>query len=451
MGIKGNRAISGGLRAIIDYSPTKVLSDEKANQSQIQLQSPERVIVLPPSSPGSKGDEGMMLGAVTMFSSGPIVVLNPDRCPKIFEPLLRYLNPGNVPTWSQVIAQARLKFAACPDISEIRGPIHKFAPVLRPSDVVLCLGADLLDGTCGVGAALRRLDFMYRAQQMGIRVTAVCSFRQNVNRRIVAKIKMLTSCQFYLRDSESFANFNSQVGMPGKYFPDISTIFDAQGSTLTGPGATGLARIRELRTSDTYLVGLNFSEQSFRSFYNLHSNFNRRKFVASVIQRVFDRLPEGHVVLISNDVRNWFNLPSDARYQQWAKEFIDQRYGVGRCSVWEPTATYPENIVLMGALDFVITGRMHLAHATVRSNNLPLILMGQGKGYSSYNKMTGMYESFLGTSKGVVTKIEDLPEAINWLLQSKTELLAKLETRNAELRREKKALLPEFKLSLGLN
>jgi hypothetical protein len=95
----------------------------------------ERVVLVPPAAPGSKGDEGMLRGALALLEEFPVRIVNPD--------------PG--PGWTSVLADAR---RAPNELTETQMPIRDYRSELRGGDLLLVIGADVVDGTCGLEPAL---------------------------------------------------------------------------------------------------------------------------------------------------------------------------------------------------------------------------------------------------------------------------------------------------------
>ena len=90
----------------------------------------ERVVMVPPAAPGSKGDEGMLRGALSLVEGFPVRIVNPD--------------PG--PSWTSVLGNVGRE----PDgLTETRMLIRDYPSELRGGDLLLVIGADVVDGTCG--------------------------------------------------------------------------------------------------------------------------------------------------------------------------------------------------------------------------------------------------------------------------------------------------------------
>ncbi|MBN9584312.1 MAG: hypothetical protein BGN84_17975 [Afipia sp. 62-7] len=391
----------------------------------------DRVILVSPASPGSKGDEGMHLGALRIVDSVPVQLLNPQ--------------PG--PLWTDVLKRSR----DLSHVTEQQGAFADFLPHIRPTDAVLVVGADVMDGTVGPEGSLERLSFLKKAISRGARGAIVCSFRSDVHPLIVRAMKSLSGADIFLRDLRSLESYFAQVGTDAEFFPDLSYFAapsDLQNRSCDSDMAAWLAQARERGGK---IIGLNFSEHMFRSFSDRHNTAARVELVKNVIDEILKAIPEACFVLVSNDNREWDNHPSDDTYQKFSAEILKERIGEDRFKIHDSSSSYFDNIVLMKFLDLLITGRMHLAHAAVRRGTVPLIMMGCECGYTSMDKMRGMYETVLGTEAGVVSEVGALSATISWAQEKMPYLKERLEEWIETTRFEEEALKPMLVRSLGLS
>lgn len=391
----------------------------------------ERVILVTPAAPGSKGDEGMLLGALRILNSVPVHLLNPETGP----------------LWTDVLSKSDdMSF-----VTEHQGAFADFLPSIRPTDAVFVVGADVIDGTCGPGPALVRLSFLKEALVRGARGAIACSFRSGVDPAIVDCLKDLPDSSVFLRDVKSLENFSTQVDSRAEFFPDLS--YFAAPSELQSRSCDPdlVAWISGIHERGGKVIGLNFSEQMFRSLSDNHDNAARSSLVTNVINEILKTVPDACFVLISNDNRDWPNHLSDVAYQEFAAESLKDIVGIDGFRIQDPSRSYLDNIVLMGFLDLLVTGRMHLAHAAVRQGTIPLIMMGTGRGYTSTDKMRGMYETVFETDSGVVNEIEGLGAAIRWAEERMPDLKTRLGKWNKISRFEEEVLRPMLVRSLGLS
>jgi glycosyltransferase involved in cell wall biosynthesis/GT2 family glycosyltransferase/polysaccharide pyruvyl transferase WcaK-like protein len=368
-------------------SENSVDTETQREEIVAEVHPVKRIVLVPPAAPGSKGDEGMIRGAMRLFHDLPVAIVNPDPDCAWLKALGGDVGADRTP-------------------SEAPGPLPAFAAALEETDALFIVGADVIDGTCGVPAAMDRLDLMRAAQARGVPVYVSCSFRSNVAGPILEELAWHRGVVFLMRDAHSLENLRRQTGLEGHAFPDLSFF-------LERPETTPISqRVRDwmdrLAPERAPVVGVNFAEHSFRSFSNEHNDGARRFFVDSVLAALDKAFPSASYVLLSNDVRSWPNHPSDDAFAAMALEWFGRTIGEDRAIAVDPAASYLDNISALRHLDLLVTGRMHLSFASFRAGTLPVVLMGVGKGYSSIDKMRGAFITHLGSDNGVVSDIARL-------------------------------------------
>ena len=118
----------------------------------------EREVLVTPAGPGSKDDEGMLRGALSLLEEFPVRIVNADPGPSLTSVL------GNV--------------GREPDgLTETRMPIRDYPSELREGDLLLVIGPDGVDGTCGLEPALSRIDLVAEGVLHGLPLFVSCSFR----------------------------------------------------------------------------------------------------------------------------------------------------------------------------------------------------------------------------------------------------------------------------------
>ena len=389
----------------------------------------ERIIVVAPAGPGSKDDEGRLLGALQVLKSVPVHLLNPET-----ESL-----------WTDVLgASDDVSF-----VTEHQGAITDFLPNVRSSDAVLIVGADVTEGAYDPALFLERLDFLKKALSRGARGVIMCSLGPDVDQRIVSGLKELPAASVFLRDAGSFENYARQVGTNAEFFPDLSYVpSDLQDRHGEADLTAWISRIRERGGK---IVGLNFSERLFRAFSDERTDEARSALVGRVIRGILKAAPDACFVLISNGSRAWKDHPSDDTYQTLAAGLLQDLVGTDRFAVQNPLSPYGDNIVLMRCLDLLITGREALAHAAARQGTLPLMMTGLERHRSSTDETRGMFEAVHETGFGTINVIEDLEAALRWAQERMPSLEGQLDQWNGIWRFEEGALRPMLLRSLGLS
>lgn len=342
-----------------------------------------RVILVAPAAPGSKGDEGMIRGALALFRNYRCVITD----------------FSDIDSWLDALKLSDDERAR---ITAVPGSIRSFESRLEPGDVLFFLGADVIDGSYGAEYSLERLDLATEALLRGHQVYIACSFRLQVVPEVRERFRLMPEATVLLRDDHSLRNFHDQTGLWGQAFPDLSFFCPVQNSSAVEAAKAEIAAARRSGP----VIGLNFSEHSFRSFYDDHSDANRKFFVACILDELARAHPDAFFVLLSNDRRGWENHPSDEDYQDLAVEWIATNLGAGRALKVDPEMGYGGNIVVLEAVDLLVTGRMHLALAAFRAGTVPLLVMGTSAAYTSIDKMRGVCEKYLGTTDAVISAVE---------------------------------------------
>jgi len=377
---------------------------------------PKRIILVPPADPGSKGDEAMMRGALALFADHPIVIVN----------------QAGETGW---INHLQPDAGACARLSEVAGPPQGYAARFTAGDALFVVGADVIDGTCGLEASRCRRDLIAAALLRGLPAFVTCSFRSDVADDILDDLALLHGARFLLRDRHSLHNFRKQTGLEGIEFPDLSFFMEPAGQSRAGLAL----RRRLLRRPDDRgpVLGINFAEHAFRSFHDRHDDTARNAFVAAVLGELLRAHPQALFVLFSNDRREWPNHPSDDHFNAIAADWISAELGPDRVVTVDAGAAYADNIAALREVDILVTGRMHLALAALRAARPAIITMGQGRRYTSIDKMRGAFDTLLGSDQAVVSRIDDLGATAVAMLADPVAVRGRLQAANRELRRQR--------------
>src|SRR5690606_23503964 len=110
------------------------------------------------------------------------------------------------------------------------------------------------------------------------------------------------------------------------------------------------------------------------------------------------------------------NHPSDDDYAELALSWIGENLEKEVALKINSDACYGDNISILQSVDILVTGRMHLSLAAFRAAIVPLVVMGEGKGYTSIDKMRGAFRKFLGTTDAVISSINEIgPKSLHFL------------------------------------
>lgn len=366
-----------------------------------------RFLVIPPAGSGSKGDEGMMRGVISLLAGSEIIILNPqERC------------------WLAEIADA-----GC-SIREEQLDLAALRQYIKDGACLIVVGADVIDGSAGLAGSLERLDAMEVALKERGASYSFFSFRSDADSEIIDRLEILTSYErahFFLRDEQSHSRFkekfpNSNCG----FFPDLAFFCDLDSFVYAGyPGYPD-----DFAVPSQGVVALNFSEQSFRAKRLAYSEESRRIYVKEICKQVIETFNSNAFLLVSNDIRNWLGFWSDYDYACLAKEIILELSPDAKVAVVDPLVGYQGIISILSKVRVLVTGRMHLSIAAIRSEKcIPVVVTG--KTFSSaedekqrgmYDKARGMLQWAIGRPDFVVTDYQELGHVLAQVSQQYSEI-----------------------------
>lgn len=380
---------------------------------QVPPYDEDAVLAIISDGPGSKGDEAMLRGFLNLMKGRRIFLLSP-----------------RAERWAQTVPDRALEF------SEYFLPVEKFELAADRAGTLVIIGADVIDGTCGLDDSLTRLTAIKKAAEANRRVCVFCSFRSDVHPEILEMLQTVPeTVEFYLRDEQSVENFFAQTQRKGRYFPDFGFFCEKRQTQLT---CQVKEEIAEWKRQGCAVIGVNFGEPSFRSFYDQHTMEMRGHYVTTVLRTIRQVFPTAMICPISHDTRHWEGYFSDEDYQNLAMK-IAQNEGWGdRVKAIPPCVSHAELREILPELTAVVTGRMHLSVATMASAVPPVVYTGAPKDgkFSMIDKVRGMLSTRIGREDLVAVTIAQLREALSVVAQEMEPLCASL--RHSEEQQEEK-------------
>ncbi len=351
-------------------------------------------LVLMPDGSGSRGDEAMLRGVLHMIGTVSLTLLNID-CHRPYD--------GKIPDLTGRYYEVYLSECT--------------SELFSKNQQLLVIGADVIDGTYGTDDSLLRLRIVENALWAGVCVHIFCSFRSNVDEKIVNKISSLGQNKIYwhMRDPISLQNFAQQTGIDADFFPDLAFLCSPQKTNYAAAVTECLSRQRQ---NGRVLVGLNFSQPSFDSLYDENTSENQCMYVKNAIQCIQKAVPNAYFVLISHDSRQWAGHLSDAAFSVTAAGYIGEK----QCLILHEETGYPEELYIIQHLDFVVSGRMHLAIAAFSSGSVPIVYTGVSAKYSMSEKVEGIFQSRIGRTDLAAYSLTELDAALPIVHTQKTKL-----------------------------
>jgi polysaccharide pyruvyl transferase WcaK-like protein len=346
-----------------------------------------RSVLIVPSDPfgiiGAKGDEAMLVSLIENLTAnihGVKVSLLCDRdaLPESISTLGVGIERGWISPWSF-------------------GALKK---TIEPYDALVIIGADILDGYYSLLSAARYWVAADLAARQGKTVVITgFSFNASPPQLLKAFLTPLPdSVNICLRDPVSQERFNRFIGIPGRAKLVADIAFNLQPHMQTLPVAAIAAWCEQQRAAARMVVGFNIHPMLFKhptvqeldalvhaSVQSISAAVKLRASSMVLIPHDYRPFPKGDLEILS---RIYHALPSHVQKH---------------CHLVEGHLHAAELKALAGKLDLVITGRMHLAIAS----------LGMGTpvaGITYQDKFHGLFQHF-GLSSEFLASVAVLLDA----------------------------------------
>lgn len=346
-----------------------------ASQAASLLPAPpsERwTLLVPPTTPGSLGDEAMMIVCMEHLRQQGRTIVIAD-----FKPGDRW--PGEPPGTFHI------------DLSEFFGTAHlrslpRVIEHLRRCDRVWCLGADVMDGHYSEVGSLRRVTLLRLAADLGVEVSILgFSLNEAPSGLVLEALRGLPgSVRMCLRDPKSHERAIEHLGRPVELVADVA--FGLRTPIHLGlEEREAIAWIHGQQDQGRRVLGLNVSHRAFKA--TGHDDAAKvidayRSAIGTLLRQRLDI----SIVCIPHDYRSGGDEMSD--HDLLAEILADVDPAVrNRILLPEFRLSAPFAKLVAGEAYAVLSGRMHLVIAA----------LGQGTpaGSLSYQgKLAGLYEHF---------------------------------------------------------
>ena len=315
------------------------------------------VTVIPPYDSGGVGDQAMLdstVGVVVRDHGQPATV--------------RHITP---------VAERILLREACTYLDSAgaaaRGRMASRLETVQEQAVVT-LGADVIDGIYGHAVELQRLEWLDLKARQGKTVAVLgCSISASPHPAVMAKIAAMPFLRVYLRDEISLSRFEAAVGRPGTLVADTAFLLRPEITTAAGQGAANW--IAAQRAAGRQVLAVNASGHT--------------------LEKMQGRGVDAHVAAL----RGWMGAGSDRAALFVPHDFrpaptgdveaveaiagaLEEDFGAaagGRLHVLRAPFNAWDLKALMGQVDALLTGRMHLSIAALGMGTPPLCVVYQGK------------------------------------------------------------------------
>lgn len=321
------------------------------------------VLILPASSPGSLGDEAMLIGLLSEVQQ-----TNVERIGLVtYKTDDKWINISNV---DEVICLPQRRYEWISFLKKISTYSHLFIN-----------GADVLDGHYSVAKSIRRIRVASIAAKIGLKTTVTgFSFRDNASIEVIEELQRLpNSVRLCVRDPVSYRRLTANIKSELDLVADLAFLLKPEKTSIYYKFKK---IISECYVDGRIVIGINFNRQVLQS----------------MDEQLVIELQNTYIYVIC-ELYKWNKniffvlIPHDFRGDQ--SDFIknEEIYSLlpgavkSNCTYVDEVINSKEVKALVSLMDVVFSGRMHLAIACL-GQGVPVGCLGyQGK-------FEGLYEHF---------------------------------------------------------
>jgi len=331
------------------------------------------VCVLPAAGPGSLGDEAMLRGMKGFFDKQgvkiyPIGLFEDQHWPFLSETI------GIVPN----------------EINDWRAFLLK----LFRFDVLYINGADMMDAGYGIKAVEKRLILAYIASELGMKVVITGFSFSDKAPKVLAKLYSVlgNNVKFCVRDPFSAKRFSDLTGKRAEQVADLAFMMQAKRSNFKNENVFDWCE--RSRKANKNIVGINICAHTISEDRKSITPDSIELFLSIYEEGLVKFLSENEstsLVFIPHDLRGLFN---DLNLSLILKARLVNKFGAERVDVLELECSADEIKAMVSKLDYVFSGRMHLAIAAIGATTPVACVTYQGK-------FEGLYD-FVGLKKSLL-------------------------------------------------
>jgi len=350
-----------GFSVVSEYASFSRLGRTKGN-------SKSALFMPPAASVGSLGDEAMILGSI------------------------RHLLSRGFTRFGIVSFDSAFEWGYLDGVDEVikvekRTDYLSFIEAVKHYSHFYCIGADVMDGFYGDAGTLRLTKLTQLAAKTGAETTVLgFSFNQNPTPIAVQALKELPSkvC-LYTRDPISHQRLMEHIQRPVELVADLAFLLPPASNSALVAGV--LQWVQTQKASNRIVIGINVN--------NLFLRFNKTLTVSELVKVYIKTMME-----LLNEYPNlsFLMMPHDSRGDESDVSLADSVLEALPVTLKTYTHQVPfpcradEIKAICAELDFVLTGRMHLAIACLGQGTPVAGVAYQGKfeGLFKHFDLTGM-------------------------------------------------------------
>ncbi len=241
--------------------------------------------------------------------------------------------------------------------------------ILR-SDCVVCIGADVLDGVYSARSSLKRLRALYGAHLLSRRTRILgSSWSETPAPEVISFLKKATWLEVKARDPVSQARMERDLERDVGLVADLAFLLKPE---VTTPSvAKVMTWIAEVKDKGATVLAVNPSGHTIKKLKD-----QSPKPLIDLVARWLDADPLRRVVLMPHDTRG--GLTGDVMAAARMAEALSASHGDRVTEIKAPLEVWDAKAVA-GAVDVVLTGRMHFAIGALGMGTPPVSIVYQGK------------------------------------------------------------------------
>ncbi len=385
---------------------------------------PHSVMIIPPYSPGSLGDEAILTSGARALRDRGLTTMG----------IIRYQHGDD---WSYLGT-----FADTLDMEDyfihLRWKDHfRFVWVVRRYRYCLFFGTDVMDGFYGEEGCVRRIRLAGLAARCGVKTSiAGFSFSDKATQGSIQALRDLpVAVSLFSRDPVSFERLTRQVDHAVELVADVAFLLEPETSTPLVRQASEW--IAAQKAGGKVVAGFNVSMHLIKQVPALTPEALVVAHREAIVEMVSSR-PDLRFVLLPHDTREEFH---DGVLIQAVMETLPPE--VRACCLAIPSSIHAAEIkAICGQLDLALSGRMHMAIACLGQGTPVACITYQGKfeGLYRHFALDGlMIDPVTATQPGRLAAfflpVIDRREAIRRQIQSQLPKVRALAAENFRLAR----------------
>lgn len=338
------------------------------------------VLILPPAEPGSLGDEALVTGLLTLLEDKGIKKIGLVS----YKPELQW-EIYRLETYSFELRHHFLGGY----LGSLIAPFY-FLNAVHQYQKFYCIGADVMDGYYSLKDSLQRINFVDLATRLGIEAALVSfSFNDRQKPEIIEALnKLPLDVRICVRDPVSYERLSKLLQRPIALVADLAFLLPP---VQDSPTVLTVGQwIKEQRSNNKVILGINANYKLVESL-KLKTLDDLIKIYVTTLVELKSKNADFSFVLIPHDFRDTQGMKSDVGLAKGIYQALPQDLQ-SNCFIVPSPCSASEIKGICRQLDMVVSGRMHLAIASLGQGIPAACITYQGKfeGLFKHLELEGM-------------------------------------------------------------